>query len=201
MFHILILKAYPNMKRLTLLLSSIVLMFVISAYRFQGDKDYSSSEKINKLAGEIKLLLDKYPTAIATYKGKEIKDTSTGSPDEATWFRSKTRFTLATKAVLEYEEESYTLYLRFEGFSSNAMAVGFASRLKQKLLQADYVFGKLETVGTINGFTPLLPAKEPQGKYQGIMVDIEAPDPLSAEDKFGNKRDKDVVITIGLPSK
>lgn len=183
------------MKTLCISLFAVASVLFFSGFTFQSDKDYTN-EKITKLADEIKTLVNKYPNAAAAYKGKEIKDTL--AETESKWFRVKTRFSLAATQAIELEEDTHTLYLNFTGFSNHTMALAFALKLKQKLLQNTYVFGKLEAAATTAGWTPLMPVKGADKKYDGVLVTIDAPDPQAHEDKFGHTRDKDVVVTILL---
>jgi hypothetical protein len=186
------------MKPVFVALVTLVMVSLSFTASSQATADYNSSAKIAKLATEIKQVLDGYPTALANYKGAAVKDTSETTVG---WFRSRKPFTLATKAVIENEDGSYTLYLTFEGFASNSFAMGFATRLKKKLLEQSYAFGKLKEIASgEDGLLEFLPVKAP-AKFGGVHMFIHEPDDSGMEDKFGNMRENDVVIRISLPSK
>jgi hypothetical protein len=165
----------------------------------QQQVDNPSTANVTKLADEIKALLDTYSTALASYKGQPIKDTAV---TRSQWFRALQPFTLASSSVIELEDNGYELYLTFQGFSKPVFAMGFAQRLKNKLLASNYSFGQLKEEASGEDGLWYFVQKNPTSnkKMVGVGMYIHVPNENGLKDKFGNKREKDVVVRIGLPS-
>lgn len=185
------------MKLLLLVFTFALTSFSISEPRFQKDADYSAAD-LKKLAAEIKTLLDKYPTALATYKGALIKDSTAGG---SKWFRLKKKFSLASQAAIEDEEGNYRLYLNFKGFSNTNSALGMSKRLIAFLRNQTYAFGKLKEVASGEDGLIQLDSVNPTDKFDGVSIYIHVPDVGGLPDRFGDKRENDVVVYINLPSK